>query len=252
MVKSQDPRRSLRRHEQFFASAHMNSPDRDTRWRSWLRRSCLATAIAVGMLHNLGAAAEPPQASEAAAPVETPATESHPSPDPGPVEVDPSVTLKGAVWRTKAGIVFLKTPVGLLTLSSKTTLKDLKGSHEVSFWVHERHFVVEIRRRSDASLVHRYLGGPMTLGPDSSKTLRYWSAEGEQTVHYGTQEAKLGTYHEGDQVTSPKRSLAFMICNLIYRSVRRRLRDRRLMCSSPGQCPRRNRTSCSSGPPSAS
>lgn len=169
-------------------------------WRSWLQRSCLATVIAVGMPHSLVAADEPPQASDPTS-AQTPATEPHPSPDPGPVEVDPSVTLKGAVWRTKAGIVFLKTPVGLLTLSSKTTLKDLKGSHEVSFWVHERHFVVEIRRRNDGSLVHRYLGGPMTPGPDSSKTLRYWSAEGEQTVHYGTQEAKLGTYHEGDQVT---------------------------------------------------
>jgi len=41
----------------------------------------------------------------------------------------------------------------------------------------------------------------MTLGPDSSKTLRYWSTEGEQSVHYGTQEAKLSAYHEGDQVT---------------------------------------------------
>ena len=200
MVKSQDPGGPSADMNTFSPFTHMNVPSRDMHWRSWLQGSCLATVIAIGMPHGLVAADDPPQASDPAS-AQTPATESHPSPDPGPVEVDPSVTLKGAVWRTKAGIVFLKTPVGLLTLSSKTTLKDLKGSHEVSFWVHERHFVVEIRRRSDASLVHRYLGGPMTLGPDSSKTLRYWSAEGEQTVHYGTQEAKLGTYHEGDQVT---------------------------------------------------
>ena len=180
----------------------MNGPARNTRWRSLFRPLCLA------MLHRRRIAsaaseepAEPPQASDPVAPAQTPATESPQPPDAGPVETDPSVTLKGAVWRTKSGIVFLKTPVGLLTLSSKTTLKDLKASHEVSFWVHERHLVVEIRRRNDGSLVHRYLGGPMTPGPDSSKTLRYWSAEGEQTVHYGTQEAKLGTYHEGDQVT---------------------------------------------------
>src|SRR5262249_58201794 len=118
-----------------------------------------------------------------------------------PGEVDSSITLKGSVWRTKAGIVFLKTPVGLLTLSSKTTLKDLKGSHEVAFWVHERHSMVEIRRRSDGSLVHRYLSGPMTLGPDSTKTLLCWTAGGEQTFHYGTQEQKLSTYHEADQLT---------------------------------------------------
>lgn len=134
------------------------------------------------------------------APAAAPPTDNKPT-DAVQTEVDPSITLKGSVWRTKAGIVFLKTPVGLLTLSSKTTLKDLKASHEVAFWVHERHSMVEIRRRSDGSLVHRYLSGPMTLGPDSSKTLRYWTAEGEQTLHYGTQEQKLSAYHEGDQLT---------------------------------------------------
>ena len=116
-------------------------------------------------------------------------------------ETDPSITLKGSVWRTKAGIVFLKTPVGILTLSSKTTLKDLKGSQEVSFWVHDRYVVVEIRKRTDGSLVHRYLGGPLTPGPDSEKTLHWWTAEGEQIVHFGTQEKKLSSYHEGDQLT---------------------------------------------------
>jgi hypothetical protein len=133
-------------------------------------------------------------------PAVAPPTDNTPT-DAEPGEVDPSITLKGSVWRTKAGIVFLKTPVGLLTLSSKTTLKDLKGSHEVAFWLHERHSMVEIRRRSDGSLVHRYLSGPMTLGPDSTKTLRCWTAGGEQTFHYGTQEQKLSTYHEGDQLT---------------------------------------------------
>jgi hypothetical protein len=157
----------------------------------------LATILAVGAPHGLVTANEPPPAPEPSAP----AVESQPSSGAEPAEVDPSITLKGAVWRTKTGIVFLKTPVGMLTLSSKTTLKDLKASHEVSFWVHERHFVVEVHRRSDGSLVHRYLGGPMTPGPDSSKTLRYWTARGEQTVHYGTQEAKLATHQEGDQVT---------------------------------------------------
>ncbi len=83
-----------------------------------------------------------------------------------PVTIDPFIKLRGSVWRTKAGIVFLKTPVGLLSLSSKTTLKDLKASQEIRFWVHERHVFVEIRKRADDSLVHRYLSGPMTSGTD--------------------------------------------------------------------------------------
>ena len=156
-------------------------------------------SLAAGASPDALWAAEGGQANDGDAPPQTTAPDSQPG--VAPAEVDPSITLKGAVWRTKAGIVFLKTPVGLLTLSSKTTLKDLKASHEVSFWVHDRHVAVEIRKRSDGSLVHRYLSGPMTLGPDSSKTLRCWTADGEQTVHYGTQETKLAAYHEGDPLT---------------------------------------------------
>jgi hypothetical protein len=115
--------------------------------------------------------------------------------------VDPSIRLRGSVWRTKAGIVFLKTPVGMLTLSSKTTLRDLKASHEVLFWIHEQNSVVEIRRRNDGSLLHRYLGGPMTFDGDNPKTLRWWTPDGNETTHYGTQEDKLGAFHEGDALT---------------------------------------------------
>jgi len=127
-----------------------------------------------------------------------------PAPTPAaidPIMPDPFIRLRGSVWRTKAGIVFLKTPVGLLTLTSKTTLKDLKASQEVRFWVHERHFVVEIRKREDESLVHRYLSGPMTSGTDVPRTLRWWGPDGEQTVQFGTQEERLINYQEGDPLT---------------------------------------------------
>ncbi|HET9844672.1 MAG TPA: hypothetical protein VFQ02_02925 [Nitrospira sp.] len=164
-----------------------------------LRLLLFICSLAAGSSPGALCAAEVGQANDGDAPAQTPAPDSQP--DSQPVEMDPSIALKGTVWRTKAGIVFLKTPVGLLTLSSKTTLKDLKASHEVSFWVHDRNVAVEIRKRSDGSLVHRYLTGPMTPGPDSSKTLRCWTADGEQIVHYGTQETKLAAYHEGDQLT---------------------------------------------------
>ncbi len=118
-----------------------------------------------------------------------------------PVTIDPFIQLRGSVWRTKAGIVFLKTPIGLLTLTSKTTLKDLKASQEVRFWVHGRHSVVEIRKRTDGSLVHRYLSGPMTSGTDTPRTLRWWGPDSDQTVHVGTQEERLTDYREGYPLT---------------------------------------------------
>jgi hypothetical protein len=148
----------------------------------------------------------PVHAEESPAPSETPSlpaaeTPAQPPTAGDPVTGDPFIQLQGSVWRTKAGIVFLKTPIGLLTLTSKTTLKDLKASQEVRFWLHERHFVVEIRKRTDGSLVHHYYSGPMTSGPDASRTLRWWGPDGEQTVQVGTQEERLANYHEGDPLT---------------------------------------------------
>ena len=118
-----------------------------------------------------------------------------------PITSNPYIMLRGSVWRTKTGIVFLKTPIGLLTLSSKTTLKDLKASQEVHFWVHDRHSVVEVRKRTDGSLVHRFLSGPMTSGSDTPRTLRWWGPDGDQTVNVGTQEEQLANHREGDPLT---------------------------------------------------
>ena len=145
-------------------------------------------------------------AEEPPAPAEMPSLPFVETPVPppaavAPVTIDPFIQLRGVVWRTKAVIVFLKTPIGLLTLSSKTTLKDLKASHEIHFWVHERHSIVEIRKRTDGSLVHRYLSGPMTHGTDDPSTLCWWGPDGDQIVHIGTQKARLADYREGDLLT---------------------------------------------------
>ena len=175
---------------------------RDSSLRRLQRRVIETLCAGVVVVTLLG----PVRAEEPPAPAEMlslPAAEI-PTPTPAavdPVTIDPFIQLRGSVWRTKAGIVFLKTPIGLLTLTSKTTLKDLKASQEVHFWVHERHFVVEIRKRTDGSLVHRYLSGPMTSGTDDPKTLRWWGPDGDQTVQVGTQEERLTNYREGDPLT---------------------------------------------------
>lgn len=175
---------------------------RDFSLRRLQRRMLEALCAGVVVVTLLG----PVRAEEPPAPagmLSLPAAET-PVPTPAavdPVTIDPFIQLQGSVWRTKAGIVFLKTPIGLLTLTSKTTLKDLKASQEVRFWVHERHSVVEIRKRADGSLVHRYLSGPMTSGTDAPRTLRWWGPDGDQIVHIGTQEERLIDYHEGDPLT---------------------------------------------------
>ncbi len=161
---------------------------------------CIRDTLYAGVI--VGTLLGPVHAEESPA---TPAMTSSPvadTPATGePATIDPSITLRGSVWRTKAGIVFLKTPIGLLSLSSKTTLKDLKASHEVRLWVHGRHTVVEIRKRADGSLVHRYLSGPMTAGTGDPKSFQWWGPDGDLTIQLGTEDERLSSYHEGDLLT---------------------------------------------------
>lgn len=116
-------------------------------------------------------------------------------------ETNPSIALRGSVWRAKPGIVFLKTPVGLLTLSSKTLLKDMRASQSVSFWIHGPSMVVEIRKRADDSLLHRYLTGPVAKNQGDTNDLVRWTPEGETSVHYGAHDAQLSALRDGEPVT---------------------------------------------------
>jgi hypothetical protein len=134
----------------------------------------------------------PPEASEGASSEAT---------EPAATEVNPSIALKGSIWRTKPGIVFLRTPIGLLTLSSKTTLKDLRASQEVTFFVHGADVVIDIRKRTDGALVHRYLSGPLKPGDRDGKTVRRWTPEGDKVFHYGTHTQALEARHDGDLIS---------------------------------------------------
>jgi hypothetical protein len=137
-------------------------------------------------------------------PVESPPTAQPEIVEPAPIRVDvnPSIELTGRVWRAKPGIVFLKTPIGLMSLSSKTTLKTLPASQEVSFIVHEDYIVIDIVRRTDGTFVHRYLTGPFRRDKgDSTKLLLWTPTSGLKAFHMGTYESVLVSPKNGDSVT---------------------------------------------------
>ncbi|MGQ0810942.1 MAG: hypothetical protein ACT4OO_06935 [Nitrospiraceae bacterium] len=101
----------------------------------------------------------------------------------------------------KAGIVFLKTPVGLLTLSSKTCLRDLRGSQDVTLWINGTQSMVEIRKRGDASVVHRYLTGELRYATADKDAITLWTPDGEKTFSVGTQQSKLVSHAENTPIT---------------------------------------------------
>lgn len=149
--------------------------------------------------------AESTDSSPAAPPqVESPPTAQQETVEAAPIRTDvtPSIRLTGRVWRAKPGIVFLKTPIGLMSLSSKTTLKTLPASQEVSFIVHEDYMVIDIVRRTDGIFVHRYLTGPFKRDNGDGTKLLLWTPNGGlRAFRMGTYESVLAAPKNGESVT---------------------------------------------------
>jgi hypothetical protein len=151
----------------------------------------------------------PPAQTTDTAPTVQPQVDSTPAtqpaivePAPTPVDVNPSIELTGRVWRAKPGIVFLKTPIGLMSLSSKTTLKSLPASQEVSFMVHDDYIVIDIVRRTDGTFVHRYLTGPFRRDKGDNTKLLLWTPNGGlRAFHMGAYESALAAPKNGESVT---------------------------------------------------
>ncbi|MBX3236853.1 MAG: hypothetical protein KF814_11925 [Nitrospiraceae bacterium] len=113
------------------------------------------------------------------------------APEAEAAPVSPSVQVSGSIWRSVPGIVFLQTPIGKLSLSSKTSLRDIRSSHKITLYVHGTTTVVDVRDRGPGTLIHRYVTTtPEAISPDT-KTLALWTPDGEQTVPMGQFATKL-------------------------------------------------------------
>ncbi|MEK9141841.1 MAG: hypothetical protein AAB308_12380, partial [Nitrospirota bacterium] len=87
-------------------------------------------------------------------------------------------------------------------LSSKTTLKTLPASQEVSFVIHEDHVVLDLVRRTDGALVHRYLTGPFKRDSGDSTKLLLWAPNGGvRAFHMGAYEPVLTAPKNSESVT---------------------------------------------------
>jgi hypothetical protein len=165
-------------------------------------------AVFVGVVWCLPAQGEPGPSVEAAPQVEATETVSdEPAPDQAPADdatvetameeeeadaaLSPAIHVSGSVWRSKPGIVFLQTPIGLLSLSSKTGLRDVKSSHKITLSVNGSNTAVDIRDRNTGSLVHRYLSGIPRYTSADRKTVQFWTPDGEQSFAVGSFSTKM-------------------------------------------------------------
>ncbi|MBV6468386.1 hypothetical protein FBQ96_06990 [Nitrospirales bacterium NOB] len=113
------------------------------------------------------------------------------TPDSAAPPVSPSVQISGSIWRSKPGIVFLQTPIGPLSLSSKTSLRDIRNSHKITLWVHGTTSVIDIRERGAGTLVHRYISAPANFSSGDQTTLTLWTPEGDRPISLGNFASKV-------------------------------------------------------------
>ncbi len=182
-----------------------------------------STRIVVGMLVSLlmATAASRAQAEEAppspSTPIESPAVEpsgpstepAAPSPEaPAPAAatsaeetVATHVQIAGNIWRMKPGLVFLRTPIGLMTLTCKTCLRDLRGNPTITLYVHGAQGALSIAQRGAESTAPRYLWGPVTYSGPDKKELVFWTPDGERRFAAEPVASKLPTNPKGGAVT---------------------------------------------------
>ncbi len=138
---------------------------------------------------------EPPpliEPSPLADPSETIVPDSpEPAAEPAPAPVSPSARISGSIWRSKPGIVFLQTAIGPLSLSSKTTLRDIRSSQKITLWVHGTTSVIDIRERGNDKLVHRYITSMPNFTSPEKTAVTLWTPEGEQSFTLGAFAAKI-------------------------------------------------------------
>ena len=111
--------------------------------------------------------------------------------EPNALPVSPSVQISGSIWRSKPGIVFLQTPIGPLSLSSKTTLRDIRGSQKITLWIHGTTTVIDVREKGAAAFVHRYVTTLPNFTSPEKNAVMIWTPDGEQTLALGAFDHKI-------------------------------------------------------------
>ena len=151
--------------------------------------------IIVGLLLSV-AALTPSWAEDGPPAGPAPALELNEPIEPEPAEpltvpVSPSVQISGSIWRSKPGIVFLQTPIGPLSLSSKTTLRDIRSSQKITLWIHGSTTVIDVREKGAGTLVHRYITALPNFTSPEKNSVTVWTPDGDQSLALGVFEAKI-------------------------------------------------------------
>lgn len=109
--------------------------------------------------------------------------------------------LAGTVSRVKAGFAFIDTPIGALTLSRSTGLRNVKVGQEVTVWLNDEHLVIDVRQKGEPAPNRRFITSTMVYASKDKREIKLWTPEGERIFQLPTDKKARRPLREGTPVT---------------------------------------------------
>jgi len=89
--------------------------------------------------------------------------------------------------------------LGIVTVSTKTGVRNAKVGQDMSVWIHEGHVAIDLLQ--DGTTARRFLTGPLTYASADRVALTLHTPEGEQSFTPATGKTVLSSLKEGTPIT---------------------------------------------------
>lgn len=116
--------------------------------------------------------------------------------------IDPGfrIKLEGTVADIKSGLVFVQTPVGYYSVTTKTAPYDVTVGDTLTLWVSSDNVAVDHHAKGKEG-VHRFITGKLTSVSGDLQEITLMTPEGERTFAVQHGDSKLSGVKEGTSIT---------------------------------------------------
>jgi hypothetical protein len=111
------------------------------------------------------------------------------------------IQVNGTVTKIQSGLISVKTPTGLYTISAKTAPADAAVGDEVSLWLNEGNMVIDHHgKEKHKTGTHRLIFGKLIYTGRTKNQIKLSTPEGEKVFPLERLDVKTKPIAEGSQI----------------------------------------------------
>ncbi len=105
------------------------------------------------------------------------------------------------VTKIQSGVIYVKSPVGQYTISTKTAPEDAAVGDEVTLWLNQENMVIDHHgKEKHKKGAHRLISGKLIYVGKTKDQIKLWTPEGEKVFPLERMEGKTKPIPEGSQI----------------------------------------------------